>query len=77
MNEYEDDRPLPNVGDHVRRYFGPKNPNTWKRWGVVRGIVDEQIVVRVLSSREGFGAVYILIDPDSWCYLSWERWPPV
>jgi hypothetical protein len=38
-------RPFPQVGDRVREFWGPRNPNNWACAGEVRAVLDDEVIV--------------------------------
>lgn len=58
-------RPLPAVGDRVKLDYGLKNPNTWWRWGVVRFVDSEVILVKRWIPRKGWHH-WTVIEASEW-----------
>lgn len=69
------ERPLPAVGDRIRMFAGPSNPNNWMCAGEVRAIVDDRAIVvkRWFPVKRFHG--YLVIDQLGWSIQAYVHLP--
>lgn len=54
-------KPIPPIGSLIRKYVSKGNPNNWK--GVLRGHVDDHLVVKVIDRTRFY---YALVHVNEW-----------
>ncbi len=57
-------RPLPKVGDRVVMRWQPENPNNWWRPGIVRAVIDDEVIIVRRETRRGL--TYEPITAQQW-----------
>lgn len=68
-------RPLPRRGDKIRLDYGPDNPSTWRKWGVVRAIVDDDAIVVLRWFPKRREHCWLVITRFEWSMRAYRHRP--